>query len=151
MNTTSNPKPAQSYRSAPAIVAWVTALLASAASVYFIEILHNPVATLCWIDRMLIFSLLLVLTVGIFDRDRRVVRYTVPFLALGLPLSFFQQLVHWDVIHLNPQACSVSVVCTTKYFNLFGFITQATLCFVAFAVIAVSMYLISDRHSRPTK
>ena len=134
-----------------AIVAWIMALLASAASVYFIEILHNPVATLCWVDRMLIFSLLLILTVGILDRDRRVVRYSVPFLALGLPLSFYQQLVHWDIIHLNPQVCSISYVCTTKYFNLFGFITQATLCFAAFVVIAISMYLISDHHTQPKK
>jgi disulfide bond formation protein DsbB len=151
MNNTTAPKPNQLTLTAPVIVAWTMALLATAASVYFIEILHNPVATLCWVDRMLMFSLLLILTVGIFDHDRRVVRYTIPFLALGLPLSFYQQLVHWDIIHLNPQACSVSLVCTTKYFNLFGFISQATLCFVAFVVIAVSMYLISDHHTQPKK
>jgi disulfide bond formation protein DsbB len=151
MMNTLNSKPNKPHLPAPAIVAWVTALLATAASVYFIEILHNPVATLCWVDRMLVFSLLLILTVGILDRDRRVVRYTIPFLALGLPLSFYQQLVHWDIIHLNPQVCSVSYVCTTKYFNLFGFITQATLCFAAFVVIAVSMYLISDRRIQPKK
>ncbi len=141
-----NPKSDKPHLPVAAIVAWVTALLASAASVYFIEILHNPVATLCWVDRMLVFSLLLVLTVGIIDRDRRVVRFCFPFLALGLPLSFYQQLVHWDLIHINPQVCSISYVCTTKYFNLFGIITQATLCFAAFVIIAVSMYMLRDRH-----
>ena len=151
MTTTPKTTSDQPNLPTPAIVAWIMALLASAASVYFIEILHNPVATLCWVDRMLVFSLLLVLTVGILDRDRRVVRYTIPFLALGWPLSFYQQLVHWDIIHVNPQSCTISVVCTTKYFNLFGFITQATLCFTAFVVIAVSMYLISDRRIQPKK
>lgn len=121
-------------------VAWVTALLASAASVYFIEILGNPAATLCWMDRMLIFGLFLVLSVGIVTRDRGAWRYTLPFLAIGLPASFYQQLVHWDIIQLAPQVCSLSYVCTTKYFNLFGFITQATLCFAAFVMVAVCVW-----------
>lgn len=123
-----------------AYIAWVTALLASAASVYFIEILHHPAATLCWVDRMLMFGLLLVLTTAILVRDTRAWRYTVPFLAIGLPASFYQQLVHWGIIHVAAKGCTVSVVCTTKFFNLFGFITQATLCFAAFAVVAVCMW-----------
>ena len=120
--------------------AWSAALLASVASVYFIEILHKPAATLCWVDRMLIFGLLLITSVAIWTRDRGIWRYAVPFLAIGLPASFYQQLVHWGVIAVAPKACSVSYVCTTKYFELFGFITQATLCFAAFGVVAVCMW-----------
>lgn len=126
-------------------VAWATALAASLASVYFIEYLHNPAATLCWIDRMLIFSLFLILSAAIIARDTNVWRYSVPFLVLGLPLSFYQQLVHWDIIKLPVQVCSVSFVCTTKYFNLFGFISQATLCFVAFVVVAICMWQLKKR------
>lgn len=128
-------------------VAWTTALLATLASIYFIEILHKPAATLCWIERMLMFGLFLLLTIGILDHDMRVKRYALPFLIIGLPLSLYQQLVHWNVIHISPTACSVSVVCTTKYFNLFGFITQATLCFAAFLVIAISLSRINNRHN----
>lgn len=140
MNQNSTTKPALPVS---IYIAWATALLASAASVYFIEILRNPAATLCWLDRMLIFGLFLVLSVGIVTRDKGVWRYTLPFLAIGLPASFYQQLVHWDIIRLAPQACSISYVCTTKYFNLFGFISQATLCFIAFAVVAVCVWRLS--------
>ncbi len=121
-------------------VAWVTAFLASCASVYFIEILHKPVATLCWVDRMLIFALLMITTVAIIDRDRRVRHYALPFLLIGLPASFYQQLVHWNIIHVTARSCNVSYVCTTKYFEFFGFITQATLCFAAFVIIAIAMW-----------
>ncbi len=117
--------------------------MASAASVYFIEILHNPAASLCWLNRMLMFGIFLILSVGAFTRDRGVWRYTIPFLAIGLPVAGFQQLVHWDFIHLVPKVCSVSVVCTTKFFNLFGFISQATLCLAAFTIIAVCMWLLA--------
>ena len=121
-------------------IAWGTALAASSASVYFIEILGNPAATLCWLDRMLMFGLFLILSVAIVGRDRNVWRYSIPFLAIGLPASFYQQLVHWDIIHVAPKACTASFVCTTKFFDLFGFITQATLCLAAFAIVAICMW-----------
>jgi disulfide bond formation protein DsbB len=117
------------------------ALFAGAASVYFIEILHNPAGALCWFDRMLVLGLLLILTVGIFYRDHHARRFSVPFLLLGIPSAAYQQLVHWDIIHVAPASCTVSVVCTTKFFNLFGFITQATLCLTALVVIAICLAL----------
>lgn len=132
--------PPTTHRSAltPAFyAAWATALMASAASVYFIEILGNPAATVCWVNRMLVFGMFLVLSVGAVTRDRGTWRYVVPFVSIGLPLAFYQQLVHWGIIEVAPKVCSVSVVCTTKFFNLFGFISQATLCLAAFTIIAV--------------
>lgn len=126
----------------PLYVAWTTSLLASAASFYFIEILKKPSAPLCWFERMLMFGSFLVLSVGLWDRDRQVWRYVAPFVVFGTPAALYQQLVHWDVIHVNATSCSVSgpIACTTKYFNLFGFMTQATLCLTAFVIIGVSMW-----------
>lgn len=132
----------------PIYIAWGIALAATLASVYFIEFLGNPAAALCWFDRMLVLGLLLMFTVAIFIRDTKVWRYSIPFLALGLPASFFQQLVHWDVIQLAQTTCSSATVCTTKYFNLFGFISQATLCFAAFAGIAICMWLLSRNQDK---
>ena len=116
--------------------AWITSLLATAVSIFFIEILGNPVATLCWVERMLILSLFLLLTVAIIDNDAKVKRYAIPFLILGIPAAIFQQLVHWDIIKITQESCTVGYVCTTKYFELFGFVTQATLCLTAFVIIA---------------
>lgn len=120
--------------------AWITALLASAASITFIEILNNPVAPLCWIERMLILGLLLLITVGIIRQDTTVKYYALPFLLLGIPSALYQQLVHWNVIAVTQESCSTGFVCTTKYFELFGFITQSTLCLAAFLLVALFLY-----------
>lgn len=141
--TTNLQSPVRQSLTAAFYVAWGTALAASAASVYFIEILGNPAATLCWVNRMLMFGVFLALSVGAVTRDRGAWRYVVPFLGIGLPVAFYQQLVHWDIIHLVPKVCNISVVCTTKFFNLFGFISQATLCLTAFAIIAVCAWRLS--------
>ncbi len=126
-----NLKPISIY----AYAAWTTSLAASIASLYFIEIKGNPAAPLCWIERMLMLGLLLILTVGILKRDLNMKWYAVPFLLLGIPSAMFQQLVHWNIINLPIQPCSTGFICTTKFFNLFGFITQATLCLTAFLII----------------
>ena len=129
-------------------VAWGTALAASLASIYFIEMSGRTAATLCWVERMLILGIFLVLSIGILYKDKLVHRYTVPFIVLGLPVALYQQLVHWDIIKLAPQTCSTSFVCSTKFFDIFGFISQATLCLTAYIVIAVCMYVASRRVSK---
>ena len=120
-------------------IAWFVALGASSASIYFVEILGKPAASLCWFERMLMFGLLLILTVGILRKDKNLKYYCLPFLIFGIPAAFFQQLVHWGVIDLSNQSCSVGMVCTTKYFEIFGFATQATLCLAAFVIISLCL------------
>lgn len=122
--------------------AWVMALFASSASIYFIEIVGNSAATLCWFERMLMFGLLLMLTVAILRHDLNVRYFAIPFLLLGIPSALYQQLVHWNIVSVAPAACSATgtIACTTKFFELFGFVTQATLCLTAFLVIAALLY-----------
>ncbi len=127
---------------------WVGAamsLAAFGASVYFFEIVGYQASSLCWLNRMLMLSLFLTIGTGIVRRDTGAWRYTVPFLVIGLPVALFQQLVHWNVIPLGIQQCGTSFVCTTKFFNLFGFISQATLCLVAFVVVAAAMAALAAR------
>lgn len=156
MSSTLTSPPAGPKTAVPAAM-WVAAgmsLAAFGASVYFFEILGYQASSLCWLNRMLMLSLFLVVGTGIARRDTGVWRYTVPFLAIGLPVALFQQLVHWNVIDLGIQQCGASFVCTTKFFNLFGLISQATLCLVAFIVVAASMGALATRdrsdHRRPS-
>ncbi|MCC7304446.1 disulfide bond formation protein B [bacterium] len=114
-------------------------LLASLASVYFFEIQGNPIATLCWIQRMLIFGVFLVTTIDVIKRDTNSKFYALPFVLIGVPLAVYQQLVHWDIIKVNSISCATGFVCSTKFFNFFGFISQATLCLTAFVVVAICL------------
>jgi disulfide bond formation protein DsbB len=113
---------------------------ATLASILFIEILGNPAAPLCWFERMLMFGLLLILTIGLVRKDISARFYAIPFIILGTSAAFYQQLVHWGIINLYNQGCSINLVCTTKFFNLFGVISQSTLCLTAFILIAFCLY-----------
>lgn len=128
-------------------VAWAMSLMATLASIYFIEIVGNPAATLCWFERMLVFSVFVLLTVAIVRKDTNVRFYIAPLVVMGAISATFQQLVHWDVITVAGDTCSTSIACVTKFFELFGFITQATLCLTAFVVVGVCMYML-DKSSK---
>lgn len=122
------------------LIAWTMSLFASLASIYFIEIQGNPAASLCWFERMLIFGVFLILTVGILRQDINAKYYAIPFVMLGIPSALYQQLVHWNIIQIDSTSCSISSVCSTKFFELLGFITQATLCLTAFIVVGICLY-----------
>ncbi len=124
------------------LVGWFVSLFASLASLYFIEIKGNPAASLCWLERMLIFGVFLILSVAIYKKDYMAKYYAAPFVAIGITSAFYQQLVHWDIISVESASCSVSAVCATKFFELFGFITQASLCLAAFVIVALCLYKI---------
>lgn len=131
-------------------IGWGMSLAAFGASVYFFEILGYQASSLCWLNRLLMLSLFLILSTALVRRDTGVWRYAVPFLLIGLPVALFQQLVHWNVIPLGIQQCGTSFVCTTKFFDWFGVISQATLCLVAFVVVAaaVAALAVRDRADR---
>lgn len=122
------------------LIAWIMSLFATLASIYFIEIQGNPAASLCWFERMLIFGVFLILTVGILRQDINAKYYAIPFVVLGIPSALYQQLVHWNIIQIDSTSCSISSVCSTKFFELLGFITQATLCLTAFIVVGICLY-----------
>jgi disulfide bond formation protein DsbB len=131
---------------------WIGAgisLAAFGASVVFFEIMGFQASSLCWVNRMLMLALLLVVGTGIVTRDTGAWRYAAPFLVIGLPLALFQQLVHWEVIDLGIQQCGASLVCTTTFFDLFGFVSQATLCLVAFVGVTGAMAALAARDRAP--
>lgn len=127
------------------LLAWIMALFATLASIYFIEIVGNTAAPLCWFERMLIFSVLLTLSVGIVRNDRNVRYYALPAVILGSLSASYQQLVHWGIFSSGSGTCSTSFVCSTKFFEVFGFVTQATLCLVAYIVVGVCLFRLRER------
>lgn len=127
-------------------VAWIIAFLATLASIFFIEVMGKPAASLCWIERMLMAGTLLIITVGIWRRDVHAKYYTAPFLFFGILSAFYQQLVHANIIQVPAQSCRDGFVCTTKFFSFYGFITQATLCLTAFLIILYCLWVYDRKH-----
>ena len=122
-------------------LAFAQALIATAGSLFFSEVLGYPPCVLCWYQRIAMYPLVFVLAVGILRQDLRVYLYVLPLSVIGLTISIYHNLLYIGIIPEAASACRAGVSCTTRFFEWFGFITIPLLSMTAFSVITISMIL----------
>ena len=120
-------------------VAWIQAVVATMGSLYFSEVMDLVPCVLCWYQRILMYPLVLVLTVGILRRDRGAWMYVLPLSALGLVIAVYHNLLYYGVLPEAAQPCRLGISCTTRQIEWLGFITIPLMSFAAFAVISMCM------------
>jgi disulfide bond formation protein DsbB len=114
---------------------WVVAAAATLGALFLSEVMQIPPCVLCWYQRIFMFPLALVLPMGLFPFDHRVVRYALPLAAGGWLVAFFHVLVVAGVIPESLQPCTQGVPCAEVQIQWFGFLTIPLLSLAAFTVI----------------
>ena len=121
-------------------LAWIVALVSMMLSLYLSEEIGVPPCRLCWFQRIAMYSLAVVLLVGMIRKDRNVVWYGAPLAAIGLATSIWHRL-----IELNPtwesSACVVGVPCTVPPYVGLGFMSPAVQAGIGFAAILALLLL----------
>jgi len=115
--------------------AWVIAAASTLTSLFFSEVMGLIPCELCWYQRIFIFPLALVLLVGLFPLDRRVVNYALPLTAVGLLITIYHCLLYFGYIPENLQPCSQGISCADASMVLFGFLPIPLLSLAAFSAI----------------
>jgi disulfide bond formation protein DsbB len=126
--------------------AWAIALGATMGSIILSEIFGFVPCSLCWYQRILMFPLPVILTVGLYRRDPGVAVYALPLAGLGVLVAGYHSLLQWGVIHEGIAPCLATVACTTKQIDWLGFVTIPFMSMLAFA--GVSGALLAYRHVR---
>lgn len=121
--------------------AWLVAAAATLGALFFGEVMQLPPCSLCWYQRIFIFPLALILPIGLFPLDRKVVRYALPLASLGGTLAVFHLLLVAGVIPESLKPCSQGVPCSEKVIEWFGFVTIPLLSAAASAVIVTLLTL----------
>ncbi len=122
------------------LIAWMLSLTAVLGSLFFGEVMKFPPCVLCWYQRVAMFPLVAIFTVGILSRDGRVYRYAWPLLTIGLALAVYHNLLYYGVIPEGISPCTQGVPCTSRQFEGFGFLTIPLLSLLAFLTIAASTF-----------
>lgn len=128
--------------------AWLIAAVATLGALFFGEVMKVPACVLCWYQRICMFPLALILPMGLFPFDRRVVRYALPLAVIGGLLALYHMFVVAGVIPEALQPCTQGVPCKEQVIVWFGFVTIPLLAALAFAAIVV---LLSLAHFRSPK
>ena len=122
-------------------IALIQALIATLGSLYASEAQHLIPCLLCWYQRILMYPLIIILSVGILRRDKHLPFYVLPMSIIGMGIAFYQYLLQRGVIAESLAPCREGISCANTTGQIwFGFITIPLLSFCAFAIITGVVY-----------
>jgi disulfide bond formation protein DsbB len=133
MNTTQD----KTHESAWLLIflAWLLSAIATLGSLFFGEIMKLPICTLCWYQRIAMYPIALILPLGLFPLDLRVVRYGLVLALPGLLIAIFHQCLVAGLIPTELKPCQQGVPCSETVISWFGFLTIPLLSIAVFATI----------------
>lgn len=122
-----------------ALGALVVAVLGTAGSLYFSQIAGFPPCVLCWYQRIALYPLIPIITVGYLLKDKNLPYYVLPLSLTGLLISIYHNLLYWKIIPESLAPCVQGISCTTKYISWFGFVTIPFLALLAFIFVSACL------------
>ena len=114
---------------------WLIATTATLGALFFSEVMNLPPCLLCWYQRIFVFPLVLLLPVGLFPFDPKVVRYALPLSVVGWSIAFFHVLLTYGLIPESIKPCTQGVPCALNQIEWFGFLSIPLLSLVALSAI----------------
>ena len=127
--------------------AWLIATASTLGALFFTEIMQLTPCSLCWYQRILMFPLVLILPIGLFPFDWKVVRYALPLAIIGWLFAVFHMLLVAGVRPEKMEPCVQGVPCSEKVIDWFGFVTIPLLSVAAFSAIIALLILAHFRGS----
>lgn len=118
-------------------LAWTLALASTLGSLFFSEVMLLPPCKLCWYQRICMYPLVAILTVGILRNDRVVSFYALPLSLIGLATALYHNLLYYHWIPESLAPCTEGVSCTSRQIEWLGFMTIPLLALVAFTVMTL--------------
>lgn len=119
----------------PLFAAWLVSLVATMGSLFFSEVMGLPPCVLCWYQRICMYPIAVVLTVGLAVQDRHVSRYVWPLALVGLAIAIYHNLLYYHVIPDSITPCTTGVSCTERQIEWLGIVTIPLLSLAAFGII----------------
>ncbi len=131
----------QTLNGALPYVAWIIALIATAGSLFFSEVMQLPPCVLCWYQRIATYPLVLIIGIGIILRDARMKIYALPIALIGLAISIYHNLLYYGFIPESITPCTEGVPCNAVQIEWLGFITIPLMGLGAFLAISMCLLL----------
>ena len=127
-------------------IAWIVALVATVGSLIYSEVAHFVPCRLCWFQRIAMYPMSVILLVGALRKDWQVKLYALPFAIVGFLISVYHYFVQLFP-SLESGSCDPLNPCSSKYVDVFGFISIPFMAGTGFIVIAVLLGFYVNKNS----
>jgi disulfide bond formation protein DsbB len=113
---------------------------ATLASLFFSEVMRVPVCVLCWYQRIAMYPLVLILAIGLFPYEPKVVRYAGPLAGMGWLIAIFHVLLVAGIIPERVQPCRQGIPCSETHISLLGFLSIPVMSLVTFILVGLLLF-----------
>ena len=127
---------------------WLLVSVSALGSLFFSYVMEFAPCVLCWYQRIFLFPLVIILAIGLFPFDKKVVKYALPIAIAGWLTAAYHNLLYAGIIPESIQPCSQGVSCTEEYINLFGFLSIPMLSLLSFSTIVTLLIILYRRTSK---
>lgn len=124
------------------IIGLLISIFAFFFSLVYSEVINFAACYLCWWQRIFIYPLVFMFAIAIWHKDKKVLRYALPLVAIGTAISIYHNLRYYFGENTNAPCDSSGVSCyqqlVSEYHNyisipmlaLTGLFALLTLCLV---------------------
>lgn len=117
--------------------ALLIAFVATGGSLFFSEVMVLPPCVLCWYQRIFMYPLILIFSVGLFRKAKESFVYGLALSCTGLAIAVYHNLLYYHLIPESIAPCTSGVSCTSRQIEWFGFLTIPLLSLIAFTLITL--------------
>jgi disulfide bond formation protein DsbB len=126
-------------------IIWILATSGTLISLFFSEIVQLPVCVLCWYQRIALYPLVIMLPLGLFPFDAKIIRYASPLVIFGWFVALFHVLVVAGIIPEAIQPCVKGIPCSDVNFTLLGFLNIPVMSLLTFSLIGGLLILAKQK------
>ena len=115
------------------ILGFSITFLSSVFPLVYSEIIHFLPCYLCWWQRVFMFPLVFIFGIALWDKDKKIIRYTLPLLLAGFLVSLYQNFFYYFGENSNIPCDASGVSCYQRLVSVFGgYISIPMLALTAF-------------------
>jgi len=119
---------------------WMVVTISTMGSLFFSEVMDVPVCVLCWYQRIAMYPLVLIIAMGLFPYDPRVVRSAGALAGIGWLIALYQALLVAGIIPESAQPCVQGIPCSETHIALFGFLSIPMLSLLNFSLVGILLF-----------
>jgi len=124
-------------------LAFALSVAAVSLTFYYSELVGYPPCGLCWMQRVFLYPIPVILGVALYRKDKNIAPYILALSILGALFAFYQYYIQMASVGWLPcPASSVSSDCSKRYIFEFGYITlpMISATFFIFITVLFSLY-----------
>jgi disulfide bond formation protein DsbB len=121
------------------LLAWLVALVSMLGSLFYSNVAGFPPCDLCWVQRIFMYPLVIVLGIALFNNNKWLIRYSFVSVAIGALVSLYHNYMYYADNGLNVfcQLGGMQISCVKRYVFEFGYVTIPLMALTAFALIII--------------